>query len=166
MKIAVLSDTHIKETNLNLLKEFLKTLPKVNMIIHAGDLSCYESLELLEEVSDTIAVFGNVDNEKSRDVLKKKEIIEIDNYKIGVFHGDGDKGDTLRRVKDIFKDDILDIIIYGHSHKPTIFTDNGTIYINPGSPFYKRKEKYFTYVLLDLDREKILTSLIFHNHII
>lgn len=166
MKIVVLSDTHIKDNNLKLLKSFLDSLPKVDMIIHGGDLVCYEAYEVLASFSKSYAVYGNVDNEQCKTFLKKKEIIEINNFKIGLFHGDGQKGETLKRVKDIFRDDLLDIIIYGHSHKPTIFTDKGTIFINPGSPFYKRKEKYFTYVLVELEDEKISTSLIFHNHII
>ncbi|WP_139904604.1 metallophosphoesterase [Clostridium thermarum] len=46
MKIAVLSDTHVKLNNINILMEFLKKLPKVDMIIHSGDLICYEAFEI------------------------------------------------------------------------------------------------------------------------
>ncbi|WP_163192683.1 metallophosphoesterase [Clostridium thermarum] len=46
MKIAVLSDTHVKLNNINILMEFLKKLPKVDMIIHSGDLIYYEAFEI------------------------------------------------------------------------------------------------------------------------
>jgi putative phosphoesterase len=161
MKIAVLSDTHIKNNNINILKEFLKNLPKVDMIVHSGDLICYEAYELMKNFSIITAVQGNVDDETCKIKLNEKEILEVMNYKIGIFHGHGNNGSTLDRVKNVFKEDNLDIIVFGHSHKPAIFTEKNTIYINPGSPFYKRKEKYFTYILLHLEVDNISASLMF-----
>lgn len=161
MKIAVLSDTHIKTSNISTLQNFLIKLPKVDMILHCGDLISYQCYSLLESYYSTVAVFGNVDDSQCKEKLKEKEILQLEGYNVGLFHGHGIKGDTLKRVKAAFCEESVDIVIFGHSHKPMIFTEKNVIYINPGSPFYKRKEKYYSYTLLDLEPKGISANMNF-----
>lgn len=136
------------------LKEFLlKNLKDVDLIIHAGDYTSTEVISLLKEYTDFIGVYGNNDKSKLRSLLTDKHILTLENYRIGICHGDGPKKNTLDNVMDTFKDEKLDIIIFGHSHKACIFTKGKTMYLNPGSCTNKRKEPWFSYILLELKKD-------------
>lgn len=64
MKIAVISDTHIKN-NINQLIEFVDNYIKnVDMIIHCGDFIYSEALDVLSKGNNLIGVHGNVDDKK------------------------------------------------------------------------------------------------------
>ena len=147
MKIGIISDTHMSK-HFSKLKEFLlKNLKDVDLIIHAGDYTSTEVISLLKEYTDFIGVYGNNDKSKLRSLLTDKHILTLENYRIGICHGDGPKKNTLDNVMDTFKDEKLDIIIFGHSHKACIFTKGKTMYLNPGSCTNKRKEPWFSYIL-------------------
>ena len=153
MKIAVISDTHMNK-HFSKLKDILdKHFKNVDLIIHAGDYTSTDVISILEEHSKFIGVYGNNDKSKLRGLLTDKKIITLENYKIGICHGDGPKKNTLDNVIDNFKDDKLDIIIYGHSHKPSILTKGKTLYLNPGSCTSKRKEPWFSYIILELKKD-------------
>ncbi|WP_040192446.1 metallophosphoesterase family protein [Clostridium culturomicium] len=153
MKIGIISDTHMSK-HFSKLKEFLlKNLKDVDLIIHAGDYTSTEVISLLKEYTDFIGVYGNNDKSKLRSLLTDKHILTLENYRIGICHGDGPKKNTLDNVMDTFKDEKLDIIIFGHSHKACIFTKGKTMYLNPGSCTNKRKEPWFSYILLELKKD-------------
>lgn len=153
MKIGIISDTHMSK-HFSKLKEFLlKNLKDVDLIIHAGDYTSTEVISLLKEYTDFIGVYGNNDKSKLRSLLTDKHILTLENYRIGICHGDGPKKNTLDNVMDTFKDEKLDIIIFGHSHKACIFTKGKTMYLNPGSCTNKRKEPWFSYILLELQKD-------------
>jgi putative phosphoesterase len=76
-------------------------------------------------------------------------------YKIGIYHGHGDEKTTIERAYEIFKDENVDIIIFGHSHKPAILTKNKILMLNPGSLTSKRAERWFSYIILNLEKEGI-----------
>lgn len=152
MKIGIISDTHTSK-HFSKLKDFLlKNLKDADLIIHAGDYTSSEVISILKERGDFIGVYGNNDKSKIRSILPCKHVITIEDYKIGICHGDGSKKNTIDNVMDTFKDEKLDIIIYGHSHKPCIFTKGKTMYLNPGSCLSKRKEPWFSYIILELDK--------------
>ena len=150
MRVAVISDTHVRKHLSkieNLIEEKLKD---VDLIIHAGDFTNSKTLPYIKKHFNVIAVYGNNDKEETRQVLKEKEIITLENYKIGIYHGHGDNKTTLDNVYATFENENLDIIIFGHSHKPFITTRDKTLIINPGSPSSKRKERFYSYIILDL----------------
>jgi putative phosphoesterase len=53
---------------------------------------------------------------------------------------------------DKFKDDEVDIIIFGHNHQPAIFTKNKILMLNPGSLTNKRREKWHSFIILDIEK--------------
>lgn len=153
MKIGIISDTHMNK-HFSKLKEFLlKNFKDVDLIIHAGDYTSSEVISILKERGDFIGVYGNNDKAKLRSLLSDKHIITVENYKIGICHGDGPKKNTLDNVMDTFKDEKLDIVIFGHSHKACIFTKDKTMYLNPGSCTSKRREPWFSYIILELKKD-------------
>ena len=48
----------------------------------------------------------------------------------------------------------MDIVIYGHTHKPVVDIDKHIIALNPGSLTYPRQEgRRPSYIMMDLDKE-------------
>lgn len=117
MKILVLSDNHSKNLDIN---------NSYNYIIHAGDYG--SELDYLEN-NNIIYVKGNCDY-----IGDKERILELFDKKILLTHGD------RYRVKEAYQSLLyrglelnVNIIIFGHTHIPTIFIENNILFINPGS---------------------------------
>ncbi|WP_432663213.1 metallophosphoesterase family protein [Wukongibacter baidiensis] len=161
MKIGIIADTHIGK-NLNKLNNFLEQhLNNIDMIIHAGDYKTAAAVNTLKDFRRFLGVWGNVDVEEVRGLVAEKEIIEVANYRIGVFHGHGTKKTTIDRAYDAFEKDDVDIIVFGHSHQPIIKTKGNVLMLNPGSPTSKRRERWFSYIILELETDTINASLRF-----
>ncbi|PKM79946.1 MAG: YfcE family phosphodiesterase [Firmicutes bacterium HGW-Firmicutes-14] len=161
MKIGIIADTHITK-DLNRLKTFLeKHLSDVDMIIHAGDFKSIEVLNLLREFKSFTGIWGNNDSDEIKALLNETEIIELEGYRIGLFHGHGSRGTTIERAYSRFSDVQADVIIFGHSHQPVITTRQGVLLLNPGSPISKRKERWFSFIIMELSAAGINTRLAF-----
>ncbi len=137
-----------------------KHLSDVDMIIHAGDFKTTETFNLLSEYKSFIGVWGNNDPEEIKALLNETEIVELERYRIGIFHGHGTKGTTIERAYSRFSDIQTDVIIFGHSHQPVITTRQGVLLLNPGSPTSKRRERWFTCIILELSASGISARLI------
>lgn len=142
MRIGVIADTHIPKTAKKIPEAVFAVFNGVDLIIHAGDIVEKEALEQLETLAPVEAVYGNRDSDELKGSLPETRILELQGFRIGVFHGHGDKGTTMQRVPDFFKGIDLDCIIFGHSHIPFNERINGKLYFNPGSPTAKKKQKY------------------------
>lgn len=163
MKIVILSDTHVKKHSDKLFK-FIDTLFKEgDMIIHAGDYVSSNVVSKLREHKNFVGVWGNNDKGYIRDLLEEKKIISVEGYRIGLYHGHGNCKNTLERAYEEFSNDKVDIIIFGHSHQPLILTKNKVLMINPGSPSYKRREPWYSYVILEILGKKIDVQLKLFN---
>ncbi len=149
MRLGIIADTHIKGS-LESLEDLVKELEDCDYILHAGDYTSYEALEVLRRHSGFIGVKGNADCDSVRGALNQKEIIELMGYRLGLIHGDGSKKTTVERALEVFEDEGVDIIIFGHSHQPLIQTKNNVLLLNPGSPTSKRREKYYSYIILEI----------------
>ncbi len=132
MKIGVISDTHIPINCENIPDKIREFFNGVDMIIHAGDLTELCVLEQLAKITPkVIAVYGNMDSRQTHGKLPQKKIIKAGKFKIGLIHGWGSPKDLVARVADEFKN--VDVIIFGHSHKPLNEIKNGVLFFNPGS---------------------------------
>lgn len=163
MKIAILSDTHVKKHSEKLFKLIDYLFKEADMIIHAGDYISSSVVSKLREHKNFVGVWGNNDKGYIRDLLEEKKIITVEGYKIGLYHGHGNSKNTLERAYDEFTDNRVDIIVFGHSHQPLVLTKNKVIMINPGSPSCKRKEAWYSYVILEIEDKKINVQLKFFN---
>ena len=134
MKIGVVSDTHIPDRCEHIPQAILNAFKQVDLIVHAGDIVNLEAIDELKAVCPKIiAVAGNMD---SQAVVKKfpvKEIFEILGFKIGLMHGSGAPVNLMELLKDAFKSDKPNIIIFGHSHKAVNKFEDGILFFNPGS---------------------------------
>jgi len=131
MRIAVLADTHANRLEY-LPKKTIDALSTVDLIIHAGDFTDVRLLEELKQLGEVKAVHGNMDSSELKAVLPVKEIVEIENKRIGITHGSGAPWGIEERVRKVFESDRVDIIVYGHSHQSQNKTIKDILFFNPG----------------------------------
>jgi uncharacterized protein len=152
MKIGVLSDTHIPERAAALPAKLLAGMKGVDLIIHAGDLSELHVLDALRKVCpDVRAVAGNMDPAEVRRLLPEKLLLKAGDFSIGVAHGYGPPGSLPQMMRELFKKDRVDIIIYGHSHQPTCIDDSVPFLFNPGSPTDTIFAPYKSFGMITID---------------
>ncbi len=130
MLIGIISDTHIYDRASELPKTVFDEFSNVDLIIHCGDVTDKEVLDLLSDLAEVIAVRGNMDYLN----LPKQQILNINNFKIGVIHGDViyPRGDKLK-LRLLGKEMGVDILISGHTHTPFIDDCGDILLLNPGS---------------------------------
>jgi len=152
MRIGVISDTHIPDKANAIPQKVLDEFKKVDMIIHAGDLV---DLSVLEELKSTCknvkAVWGNMDPQEARKVLSEKEILGVGKYKIGIMHGYGAPNRLVELLTEIFKNDDVDLIIFGHSHSPLNEKRGNILFFNPGSLTDKIFAPYNSYGIIEIN---------------
>ncbi|MBN3038829.1 MAG: metallophosphoesterase family protein [Candidatus Omnitrophica bacterium] len=155
MKIGVVSDTHIVNAK-DLPVEFLHALGGVDLILHAGDIIDLSVIEALKKLGPQVkAVWGNMDPPNLKKVLPEKELIKAGKFQIGLTHGSGAPCNLMDTVKDVFKNQRLDCIVYGHSHVPQNVVRQGILYFNPGSLTDKFFAPYNSYGVLEVDNKRI-----------
>jgi putative phosphoesterase len=131
MRIVVLADTHVNKLEY-LPKKIIDALSTVDLIIHAGDFTDVQLLNELKQLNEVKAVHGNMDSRELKSVLPIKEIVETKDKRIGITHGSGAPCRIEERVRKVFESDRIDIIVYGHSHRPQNKVINDVLFFNPG----------------------------------
>lgn len=148
MKILIVSDTHRYHEN------YLYVLSKVapvDMVIHCGDIEGSEYTIVQGAGCPVQMVQGN--NDFFSDLPKEKEF-QLGKYKVWLTHGHT-YGVTVSNhlIKAEAMDKGVDIVMYGHSHKPVIEREEGIIAINPGSLTYPRQEgKKPSFIIMEIDK--------------
>ncbi len=151
LRIGVVSDTHSRDLPEQMLADFRR----VDLIVHAGDfcdVSVYESLKRFAEVE---GVCGNMDGPSVRRILPERRVIVCGGRRIGVWHGSGSPHDLLDRVRAAYRKEDVDVVIFGHSHRPLNETIDGVLYFNPGSPNDYIFAPYRSYGLLEIDERGV-----------
>jgi putative phosphoesterase len=163
IKIGVVSDTHIPKRAKFLPKELINGLQGVDCIIHAGDWQSLEVYKELSKIAPVNGVAGNVDSEEIVKKFGRKKKLTIGRFNIGVIHGDGIRMTTEKRVIEAFKDDPVDLIIFGHSHIP-LYKKSGDVWLfNPGSPTDKRRQEQYSFGIILLGAQINATHVYYSN---
>jgi putative phosphoesterase len=135
MKIGILSDTHIPDRAKELPAKLLEEFKEADMVIHAGDLADMSVHKVLQNVcKDVRVVCGNMDPTDIKNMFPQRQLIKAGAFTIGLVHGWGPPNKLLETVKEEFKSEKPDIVIFGHSHQALSLQDGKTLYFNPGSP--------------------------------
>jgi uncharacterized protein len=136
--IGLISDTH------GLMRQgALTALQGSDLIIHAGDVGKPGIIEQLRAVAPVVAVRGNIDKGAWASQLPMTAVAEARSAVIYVLH-------------DIQQLDIdpaaaeFNIVVSGHSHKPSHTERSGVIYLNPGSAGPRRFQLPITVARLNL----------------
>ena len=133
MLIGVISDTHIPARAKRIPQEALDAFYKVDLILHAGDLTCLEAIEPLRRVARVIAVRGNMDGPEVMDKLNTQETVPVGKRCVGLTHGVGKPGDVVSRVRRQFDSEDVDVVVFGHSHQAMAGWLERVYMFNPGS---------------------------------
>ncbi len=119
--IGVISDTH------GLVRpQALQALRGVDLIIHAGDIGAPEVMDALKSIAPVVAIKGNNDNEAWATSLPDTKLVQLNAAKLYVIHN----------VRELDLDPVargIQVVISGHSHKPSVVKRDGVLYLNPGS---------------------------------
>ncbi len=157
-EILVFGDTHAK-TFKNIPKILIKAINKADWVIHVGDFTSEKVLNRIIELKSShfYGVHGNSDPLSIRKKLPSKNVICINNIKIGFTHPviGGSSSLTEKRALREFKDKNLDIIIYGHTHESKIEKKANKVILNPGKGYIEENTfgPHPTYILLTIDDE-------------
>ena len=149
MRILVISDTHRKNDNyLNVIQK----VGKLDLVIHLGDVegSEYTIEEAagcpVEMVAGNNDFFSNLPSEKT---------LQIGKYRVMITHGHRyyiGMGNEMLKEEAIAHG--VDIVMYGHTHKPVIDISDNIVAINPGSLSYPRQEnRKASYIIMEIDEK-------------
>jgi uncharacterized protein len=143
MRIGVISDTH------GLLRpEAIKALQGAEHILHAGDVGDPAILDALRAIAPVTAIRGNIDEGGSCSYLPPTELVELGGRSIYMLH-DVKKLDLNPEAAGI------EVVVFGHSHKPLVEWRRGVLFLNPGSAGPRRFELPVTVAWLNIEADKL-----------
>lgn len=148
MKILIVSDTHRKNDNYF---KALRLQSPLDMVIHCGDAEGSEYALTQAADCPVQLVLGNND---FFSVLPKELEFNVERYKVWVTHGHhyyvSMGNETLKQEA---RARGVDIVLYGHSHRPVIDRSPDLIAVNPGSLSYPRQDGHKpSYAVMETDR--------------
>ena len=152
VRLGIVADSHIPDRMRALPPATFEALAGVDAILHAGDICVQRVLDALGELAPVYAVRGN------RDVFVRLPLdreLTFEGVRLGLTHGHGGLGRYarekllslvlgyhhprfLRQVRARFGS--VQVIVFGHSHRPVNKVINGALMFNPGSlgPDYRQ----------------------------
>ncbi|MCM1497532.1 MAG: metallophosphatase family protein [Clostridium sp.] len=137
-RIGVISDTH------GLLREnVIEQLKKCDVILHAGDIQSESIIKQLNAIAKTYAVQGNTDKNLSAG-LPAALHLELYGLRIFMIHNQKHIHEDIRNAQ---------LVIYGHSHRYEMKSDNGQVWLNPGSCGPRRFTLPVTMAVIDIDND-------------
>jgi putative phosphoesterase len=119
--VGVISDTHGV-----LRPQAAAALRDCAMIVHAGDIGKPDVISELRGLAPTVAVRGNIDTGQWAEHLPMTQRIEVGEVSLFMLH----------QISQLDLDPAaagIAAIVFGHSHRPSIETRDGVLFLNPGS---------------------------------
>ena len=121
LRVGLISDTH------GLLRpEAAAFLRGSDLIVHAGDICDASVLEALGTIAPTVAVRGNNDRGEWAERLRECELFRIGDAFIYAIHDVAAIHIEPRAAG-------VQVVVSGHSHRPSIRGVDGVLFVNPGS---------------------------------
>jgi uncharacterized protein len=149
VRVLVLSDTHVPQFARTLPDALVPELRRADAIVHAGDVNEAWVLEELAVYAPVHAAAGNHDRPDVRSWGALDEVrVTLGEIAVGVVHDSGPRAGRERRLRRRFPDER--VIVFGHSHIPMAYEDDGVLFLNPGSPTWKRRQPRPTFAVLEI----------------
>lgn len=151
--LGIVSDTHLPRFGRMLPVALVAGLraAAVDRIIHCGDMTDLIAVELLSVIAPVDAVAGNNDGAEISTRFGRKRIVTIDGVRIGIVHGDAGRHAAPRNALAAFATEPIDLICFGHSHRPLLERHGDRVLLNPGSPTDKRVMPTYSYAIVRVD---------------
>ena len=164
--LGVVADTHMsapaKGRSLHAVVELFRRV-KVDLVLHAGDAGHASILQGLQDVARTVAVRGNADPVDLIEMLPDRVWIEIGSRILLLMHGH--HGKTALKAARAAASPGIDLIVFGHSHRPLIDREGSTILFNPGSPTERRWNPHFGVGLVRISDAEVEPELVLFDDI-
>jgi uncharacterized protein len=150
-KVLIVSDSHGLTKELKVIRE--RHLNEVDLMIHCGDS---ELMPTDKAISGYLTVMGNCDFGAEYPLETTSEVA---GRKFFITHGHRySVKSTLMTLKYKAEEYHADIVCFGHSHVLGAEVVGGILFINPGSIRLPRERFEKTYVILDLQTDKVNLS--------
>lgn len=148
-RIMIVSDSHRRHGNL---AEILEREGHIDKLIHLGDFEGEDDLIRDLAGCDVIFVPGNNDFFSQYD---KEVELQIGKYKVLLTHGHYYYVSLdLQTIRNEGIGRGVDIVMFGHTHRPVISVEDKITLINPGSISYPRQQdKKCTYIMMEVDEQ-------------
>ncbi len=152
MKILIVSDSHRHSENI---ERVLRKVQPIDMLIHCGDVEGEEYKIGKKAGCPVEIVTGNNDFFSP---LPSEREFELKKYKVWLTHGHYyNVSMGPERIMEEAKAKGIDIVMYGHTHKPVVHEKGGIVAVNPGSISYPRQEgRKPSYIIMEIDKENKL----------
>lgn len=150
MKVLIVSDTHRQHGNL---EQAIKEAGNIDLLLHLGDAEGGEYY--IQQIAGCPMEIISGNNDFFSDLEREKEII-IGKYKVLLTHGHYYYVSLgTENILEEGRARGMDIVMFGHTHRPLIEIHDDITLINPGSISYPRQEgKKPTYMIMDIDDEE------------
>jgi uncharacterized protein len=147
-RVGLISDTH------GLLRpEAVTFLRGSDRIVHAGDIGGAHVLTELNALAPVTAVRGNIDKGPWAEAIADTEILQVDDVVIYVIHDIAEL--DLDPVAARFR-----VVVFGHSHQPSVRERDGVLYVNPGSSGPRRFKLPVAVAELEVDGRSVRAKLV------
>ena len=151
MKILIVSDTHRNEDNLI---SVLEREENLDLLIHCGDVEGAEYEIEHYAGCKTVFVAGNNDFFSG---LPREVVLELEGYKVWVTHGHNYYVNANPEyIRKEARARGMDMVFYGHTHRPVIDKTEDLLVVNPGSLTYPRQDgRQATYAILEIEKKEV-----------
>jgi putative phosphoesterase len=145
----ILADTHVPRFRPELPAALGPYVEASDVILHAGDVTDPALLDGLAAHAPVLAVRGNADG-ADLEAWGAPERLEtrIAGVEVAMVHDAGPSRGRPARLARWFPR--AELIVYGHSHIPSVVRDGPRLLVNPGSPTWKRRQPHPTAALARL----------------
>ena len=148
-RIGLISDTH------GLVRpEALAALKGFELIVHAGDIGKPEVLDCLQAIAPLAAIKGNNDTAPWARYIPETLDLRLNRTGVRVIHNVHDLEDKLPAAG-------VQVVISGHSHKPSVVRRDNVLFVNPGSAGPRRFKLPVTVGLLSLQNADAQAEIIY-----
>lgn len=149
MKILVVSDTHGHSSEL---VQVLRKVKPIDGLIHCGDVEGQENY--IRGIAECPCYMVKGNNDFFCD-LPREEVFQLGNYKVMVTHGHmyGVSMDTSM-LEEEARIRGVQIVMFGHTHRPFLEQKEDITILNPGSLSYPRQAgRKPSFLVMEIDRQ-------------
>lgn len=149
MKILIVSDTHRHDKNL---VEVLRKVSPIDMLIHLGDAEGSE--DYIRQIANAPVRIVSGNNDFFSDLPREEEFM-LGKYRVLITHGHYYYVSLdLQEIRRQARSRGVDIVMFGHTHRPHLEILEDLTVLNPGSLSYPRQDgRLPSYIIMEIDRE-------------